>query len=88
MVTAIADDGADYDIVSRFFGPAVGIDEDPVTGSAHTTLAPFWSAHLGRDRLSYHQASARGGELEVAMVGDRVEIFGQAVTTMRGELLV
>jgi PhzF family phenazine biosynthesis protein len=88
MVTALADNDADYDIVSRFFGPAVGVDEDPVTGSAHTTLAPFWSAQLGRDRLRYHQASARGGELEVTMIGDRVELFGQAVTTMRGELAV
>ena len=88
MVTAVADDEADHDVVSRFFAPAAGVDEDPVTGSAHTTLAPYWSAHLGRDRLRYHQASARGGELEVALVGDRVEIFGQAVTTMRGELAV
>ncbi|MEZ5245000.1 MAG: PhzF family phenazine biosynthesis protein [Acidimicrobiales bacterium] len=88
IVTAVADDEADYDVVSRFFAPAAGVDEDPVTGSAHTTLAPYWSAHLGRDRLRYHQASARGGELEVALVGDRVEIFGQAVTTMRGEFAV
>jgi PhzF family phenazine biosynthesis protein len=86
IVTAPADEGADYDVVSRFFAPAVGVDEDPVTGSAHTTLAPYWSGQLGRDRLRYHQASARGGELEVGIVGDRVEIFGQAVTTMRGEL--
>ena len=87
MVTAPADETADYDIVSRFFAPAVGVDEDPVTGSAHTTLAPFWSAELGRTKLRYHQASARGGELEVTIVGDRVELFGQAVTTMRGELV-
>jgi len=88
MVTAPADEGNDYDIVSRFFAPAAGVNEDPVTGSAHTTLAPYWSARLQRERLRYHQASARGGDLEVAMAGDRVEIFGQAVTTMRGELLV
>lgn len=88
MATAAADDGAEHDIVSRCFAPAVGVDEDPVTGSAHRTLAPFWSARLGRDRLRYHQASARGGELEVGMVGDRVEIFGQAVTTLRAELMV
>lgn len=88
MVTAAADAGADHDVVSRFFAPAVGIDEDPVTGSAHTVLAPYWSGRLGRDRLRYHQASARGGELELSLVGDRVEIFGQAVTTMRGELAV
>jgi len=88
MVTAEADDESDYDVVSRFFAPAVGVDEDPVTGSAHTTLAPYWSARLERSRVRFHQASARGGELEVNLVGDRVEIFGQAVTTMRGELFV
>ena len=86
MVTAAADPDADHDVVSRFFAPAVGLDEDPVSGSAHTVLAPYWSGRLGRDRLRYHQASARGGELEVSIVGDRVEIFGQAVATMRGEL--
>ncbi|MEQ8840269.1 MAG: PhzF family phenazine biosynthesis protein [Acidimicrobiales bacterium] len=88
VVTAPADEASDHDVVSRVFAPAVGIDEDPVTGSAHTTLAPYWSARLMRDRIRYHQASARGGDLEVTVVGDRVEIFGQAVTTMRGELLV
>jgi PhzF family phenazine biosynthesis protein len=88
MVTAPADTDADYDVVSRFFAPAVGVNEDPVTGSSHTTLAPYWSARLGPDRLRYHQASPRGGDLEVALVGERVEIFGQAITTMRGELFV
>jgi PhzF family phenazine biosynthesis protein len=88
IVTAPADEEADYDVVSRFFAPSAGVDEDPVTGSAHTTLAPFWSARLGRDRLRYHQASARGGDLEVTLVGERVEIFGQAITTLRGEILV
>ena len=87
-VTARADAGADYDVVSRFFAPAVGIDEDPVTGSAHCTLASFWSARLEQDRLRYHQASARGGELEVTRVGDRVELVGQAVITLRGEIMV
>jgi PhzF family phenazine biosynthesis protein len=87
IVTAPADEDADYDIVSRFFAPGAGIDEDPVTGSAHCTLAPYWSARLDRDRMRYHQASARGGDLEVARVGERVEIRGQAVTVMRGELL-
>lgn len=88
IVTARADDDADYDVVSRFFAPAVGVDEDPVTGSAHCVLAPYWSARLQQDRLRYHQASARGGILEVNRVGERVELFGQAVTTMRGEILV
>lgn len=88
MVTAPSEEGAGHDVVSRFFSPAVGVDESSVSGLAHTTLAPFWSARLGRDRLRFHQASARTGELEAALVGDRVEIFGRAVTTMRGELLV
>lgn len=87
-VSAPADPDADYDIVSRFFAPAVGVDEDPVTGSAHCTLASYWSPRLQQDRLRYHQASARGGELEVTRVGDRVELFGRAVTTLRGEILV
>lgn len=88
IVTAPGAPDAEHDVVSRVFGPAVGVDEDPVTGSAHTTLAPYWSARLERERLRYHQASARGGELEVTMVGDRVEIVGQAVTTLRAELVV
>jgi predicted PhzF superfamily epimerase YddE/YHI9 len=73
--------------VSRFFGPAVGVPEDPVTGSAHCTLAPFWSERLGRTRLLGYQASARGGEVEVELAGDRVLLRGSAVTTVRGELL-
>ncbi|MDG2026084.1 MAG: PhzF family phenazine biosynthesis protein [Acidimicrobiales bacterium] len=87
-VTAAADDGADYDVVSRFFAPSIGIDEDAVTGSAHCMLAPYWSARLQQDRLKFHQASARGGEMEISRVGESVEIFGQAVTTMRGEFAV
>lgn len=86
-VTAPGDPDADHDVVSRFFVPSIGIDEDSVTGSAHCTLASYWSARLERDRLRYHQASARGGELEVTRVGDRVELFGQAVITMRGEFV-
>ncbi|MEM7142848.1 MAG: PhzF family phenazine biosynthesis protein [Actinomycetota bacterium] len=88
IVTARADDAADHDVVSRFFAPAVGVDEDPVTGSAHCTLAPYWCARLERDTVRFHQASARGGELEITRVGERVEIFGQAITTLRGELVV
>ena len=88
IVTAPAAPGARYQVVSRFFAPRAGVDEDPVTGSAHCTLAPYWSARFQRDRLTYHQASARGGDLEVTRVGDRVEIVGQAVTVLRGELLV
>lgn len=88
ILTAPADPGSDVDVVSRFFAPGAGIDEDPVTGSAHCTLVPYWSARLQRDRVRYHQASARGGELEAVRVGERVQIEGAAVTIMRGELLV
>ena len=76
-----------YDFVSRFFAPAVGVDEDPVTGSAHCCLAPFWRQRLGRDELRGYQASARGGAVGVRVAGDRVVLSGQAVTVARGELL-
>jgi PhzF family phenazine biosynthesis protein len=75
-----------YDCVSRFFAPSVGVDEDPVTGSAHCVLAPFWAARLGRDELTAYQASARGGTLRLRAAGDRVHLGGQAVTVLRGEL--
>jgi len=78
---------AGYDFVSRFFAPAVGVDEDPVTGSAHCALGPFWAERLGKDELVGYQASARGGIVRVRMQGDRVLLGGQAVTVMRGELL-
>jgi PhzF family phenazine biosynthesis protein len=85
IVTSRSDDPA-FDFVSRFFGPAVGIDEDPVTGSAHCCLTPFWSARLGKTAMNAYQASARGGVLRVRLAGDRVIIGGQAETVMRGEL--
>ncbi|MCP4249744.1 MAG: PhzF family phenazine biosynthesis protein, partial [bacterium] len=75
-----------YDFVSRFFGPALGIDEDPVTGAAHCCLACFWSRRLNRTSFRAFQASARGGELQVTLAGDRVILAGEAVTTVRGEL--
>ena len=78
---------AGYDFVSRFFAPRVGIDEDPVTGSAHCALAPFWSQRLGRDELVGWQASARGGTVRTRVVGDRVVLGGRAVTVWKGELL-
>jgi len=78
---------APYDIVSRFFAPGSGIDEDPVTGSAHCCLGPFWSARLGKDEILAYQASARGGSLRVRTNGDRVALIGQAVTVLRGSLL-
>jgi PhzF family phenazine biosynthesis protein len=83
---AAADPQAAYDFVSRGFFPAVGIDEDPVTGSAHTALAPFWSARLGREELTGWQASARGGLVRTRLDGDRVRLTGSAVTVIDGEL--
>jgi predicted PhzF superfamily epimerase YddE/YHI9 len=77
----------DVDFVSRFFAPSAGIDEDPVTGSAHCCLAPFWSTRLRRKEFIAHQISARGGVLRVRLDGDRVKLGGQAVTVWRGELL-
>ena len=85
IVTARGGDGT-YDFVSRFFAPRVGVPEDPVTGSAHCVLAPFWARRLGRDALTGFQASRRGGVVKVRVVGDRVVLGGQAVTVMRGEL--
>jgi PhzF family phenazine biosynthesis protein len=79
--------GAGYDFVSRFFAPRAGVDEDPVTGSAHCALAPFWSERLGRDELVGYQVSSRGGKVRTRVRGDRVLLGGQAVTVMRGELL-
>jgi PhzF family phenazine biosynthesis protein len=76
-----------YDFVSRFFAPAVGINEDPVTGSAHCTLGPFWSRHLGKEDFLAYQASERGGTLRVRVAGDRVHLGGKAVTIFRGELI-
>ena len=85
MVTSRAQPGR-FDFVSRFFAPAAGIDEDPVTGSAHCCLGPYWRDILGKDDLLAYQASARGGVVRVRMAGDRVKLGGQAVTVMRGEL--
>ena len=86
IVTARSDD-ARYDFVSRFFAPAVGVDEDPVTGSAHCCLAPFWAERLGKAKLVGYQASARGGVVGVEISGDRVLLSGNAVTVLRGTLL-
>ncbi len=86
IVTSRADTEG-YDFVSRFFGPRVGVNEDPVTGSAHTCLAPYWSEKLGKDTMVGYQASARGGVVRVQIQGDRVLLGGQAVTVLRGELV-
>jgi PhzF family phenazine biosynthesis protein len=77
-----------FDFVSRFFAPAAGIDEDPVTGSAHCTLAAFWSQRLGRGEMRGYQASRRGGVVEVAVDGQRVLLRGRAILTAHGELAV
>jgi predicted PhzF superfamily epimerase YddE/YHI9 len=73
--------------VSRCFAPRVGIDEDPVTGSAHCALGPWWAPRIGRRRLVGHQVSARGGIVQVDVRGERVGIGGHAVTVVRGELV-
>ena len=77
----------DYAFVSRFFAPWAGINEDPVTGSAHCCLAPYWQARLGRSEMTAYQASARGGVVRVRVQGDRVMLGGQAVTILKGSLL-
>lgn len=77
----------EYDFVSRFFGPRVGVPEDPVTGSAHCVLSPFWSARLSQTELTGYQASARGGIVRTRLDGSRVYLGGQAVTIVRGTLL-
>lgn len=79
---------ADFDFVSRFFAPAVGVDEDPATGSAHCCLAPYWAEKLGKQDMTGYQASARGGVIRVVLRGDRVWLYGQAVTVFNGELVL
>ncbi len=90
IVTAAANDRGktEYDFVSRFFGPRAGVDEDPVTGSAHCALAPFWAARFGRPAMVGWQASARGGTVRVRHAGSRVHLGGQAVTVLRATLVV
>ena len=85
-----AGDGAPHDFLSRFFAPWLGIPEDPVTGSAHSVLAPYWARRLGRKQLRARQCSQRGGELRLAVDEGRgrVEIAGQAVIVLKGRLLL
>jgi PhzF family phenazine biosynthesis protein len=87
LIVTSAASSSNCDFVSRFFAPAAGIDEDPVTGSAYCCLGPFWKDRLGRDDLVGYQASARGGFVRTRCEGDRVLISGQAVTVLRGELV-
>ena len=86
VIVTAASATQEFDFVSRFFAPGSGIDEDPVTGSAHCALAPFWSARTRKMELRAFQASARGGVVRVTIKGDRVLLGGQAVTVMRGEI--
>jgi predicted PhzF superfamily epimerase YddE/YHI9 len=88
-VAALADPGAPYDVVSRFFAPGSGIPEDPATGSAHCILAPLFADRLGRSRNRFHQAyPGRGGDLDCEVRGDRVILRGQAVTVVESRLRV
>jgi predicted PhzF superfamily epimerase YddE/YHI9 len=85
IITAPSDE-AGVDFLSRFFAPSAGVDEDPVTGSAHCALAPYWATRLGKPALVGYQASARGGKVRVEVQGDRVVLGGQAVTVVKGTL--
>lgn len=86
LIVTAASAGGDDDLVSRYFAPNVGVDEDPVTGSAHSTLGPWWAERLGRRELEARQLSARGGRLRLRVDGDRVQVGGHAVTTIVGEI--
>jgi len=86
MVTSLSEDPR-FDFLSRYFAPGVGIDEDPVTGSAHCCLGPFWSGRLGKSEMTAFQASSRGGVVSVKVLGDRVVLGGQAVTVLDGYFL-
>lgn len=85
VITAAGDD---VDFVSRFFGPGVGIDEDPVTGSAHCLLTPFWITKLGKPELHARQLSARGGDLQCSLSGNQVLLTGQCVTYLVGKIYI
>jgi PhzF family phenazine biosynthesis protein len=87
VVATALGDGSPYDCESRVFVIDAGIDEDPVTGAAHCVVGPYWAGRVGRDDLTAHQASARGGRLDLTIRGDRVAIAGRAVTVLQGELL-
>ena len=88
FVSAVTAQGTDVDFVSRYFAPSYGIPEDPVTGSAHCTLAPYWAKRLGKSKLHARQLSERGGELWCEVAGDRVLLKGTAVVSMEGTLSI
>ena len=86
IVTAKSD-VPEYDFLSRFFAPATGVQEDPVTGSAHCALAPYWAEKLDKKKMTAYQASPRGGVVKVEIANDRVKLRGQSVTMLRGKLI-
>lgn len=86
VIVSSRSDDPQFDFVSRFFAPAAGVNEDPVCGSAHCCLGPYWSGQLGKSEMTAFQASPRGGILRVRVVGDRMILGGQAVTVVRGEI--
>ncbi len=88
IIVTARSDRAEFDIVSRFFAPAAGVNEDPVTGSAHCCLMPYWGERLGKETLRAYQASERGGSLALSWVSPRVMLSGKAVTVLRGEVVV
>jgi PhzF family phenazine biosynthesis protein len=88
VIVTAKSSSSEHDFVSRFFGPQSGVAEDPVTGSAHCCLGPYWGKKLNKTELLGYQASARGGVVRVRLGGDRVYLQGQAVTVLRGELLL
>lgn len=88
VIVTARSEGPEFDFVSRFFAPGSGIDEDPVTGSAHCALGPYWADRLGKSQFTAYQASTRGGVVRVTVKGGRVLLGGQAVTVLRAELAV
>jgi predicted PhzF superfamily epimerase YddE/YHI9 len=87
VIVTAAGTAEGYDFISRFFAPGAGVPEDPVTGSTHCALGPFWGGRLGKQELVAYQASERGGVVRVRVEGNRVRLGGKAVTVLRGELL-
>lgn len=87
VIVTSRSDRPEFDFISRFFAPAAGVNEDPVTGSAHCALGPFWKARLNKSEFTAFQASDRGGVVKVRVAGDRVFLGGKAVTVLRGELV-
>jgi PhzF family phenazine biosynthesis protein len=87
IIVTTRSDADEYDFISRFFAPAAGVDEDPVTGSAHCALGPYWGAALRKRHLVGYQASPRGGVVGVRCEGERVALVGEAITVLRGEIL-